>query len=65
MGSRVERTLQDPEHEPGQPRQDDTPEGLGMSDFENTPGQDNPGDPLDRLFENPEFRAKVRELVGK
>lgn len=65
MGTRVERTLQDPSGEDvldvAQPPQEDTPEGLGMEDFNEHGAHE---DKLDELFNNPEFRAKVKELIG-
>lgn len=60
-GSRVERTLQEPEEEgTEQPRQESTPEGLGMSDF-GEPGVME--DKMDQL--SPEERATLKELLGK
>ncbi len=60
MGSRMERTLQDD----GQPPQEMTPEGLGMSDF-NEAGGTVHEDKMDALFRDPAFRAKVKEFLGQ
>lgn len=65
MGSRTEHTLQEPlgrtSLDVEQPGQEYTPEGLGMEDF-NEHGTHE--DKLDQLFQDPEFRAKVKELLG-
>jgi len=63
MGTRVERTLQEPgieDRDIAQPKQDETPEGLGMGDF-------NEGqimvDKLDQKMKDPEFVAKLKALL--
>lgn len=57
MGTRTEHTLQDE----GQPHQDLTPEGLGMGDFSEHGTME---DKLDELFSNPEFRARIKDILG-
>jgi len=61
MGTRMERTLQEPEEEGmAQPRQEDTPEGLGMKDFSEGQIME---DLLDRKLRDPEFKAKLKALL--
>lgn len=62
-GSRVERTLQEPgveERDMAQPKQDDTPEGLGMGDFDEHSTME---DKLDKLLSDPGFRDMLKEKL--
>jgi len=63
MGTRMERTLQEPGmhyRDVEQPKQEDTPEGLGMEDFSEGQIME---DLLDRKLRDPEFKAKLKALL--
>jgi len=58
-GTRMERTLQEPEEkEMAQPRQEDTPEGLGMEDFGESGTME---DKMDKILSDPEAVEFLKE----